>query len=430
MGRTESPSAIAEQRYLIEDLAHSNQEYIRSFEKLRLGIGGDVIENAQFISRAGAVETELSTKTEPVPPAPIRKFDSMKFAPLRTPLQDEGNTRGLGFNEPTTATRLSPNAQCGVTNLLATPPNADINDLLINTGGQSNITMPPLQVQGNPTTEVPLGFDQELLFKQLRYFSTLVQDLLEEVDEPRYKITFQSRLRMKGGIAALHEGERRELEKMWGCTALQKAEQRLDFSVEELGNFPTMKRSMPSVFSANDSSWLHSAAISDSEDSFAGDSDNWPSPFVTTDPPTQTIRAPPQKVMSRRACLKDARPRKVTRKRAPPEVASAKEERLQTEGAEAEGRAKNTTDSIGQSTDLPFVGYTKSQQFCFAEAGADMSLNLEHSETILKKDASLAVSNNGLEQNPAAALSGTGGSLIRGVKVRTPTTHVDVTPIN
>ena len=361
------------------------------------------------------METVLSTKTEPIPPAPIRKFDFMNFASLGTPLQDEGNTRGLRFNEPTTATRLSPNAQGGATNLLATPPNADINNLFINTGGQSNIAMPPLQVQGKPTTEAPLGFDQEVLFKQLRYFSTLVQDLLKGVDEPRYKITFQSRLRMKGGIAALHEGERRELEKMWGCTALQQAEQRLDFLVEEFGNLPTVKRSVPSVSSGMDSSWLHSAAISHSEDSFAGDSNNWPSPYLTTDPPTKPIRAPPRKVTPKGARLIGAR--------------------LQKEGvvgAEAEGRAKNTTDSIGQSTDLPMIGYTKPQLSKFAEAGADMSSNLlarEQSETIWKEDTSLAVSNSGFEQEPDKALSGT-GSLERGVKVRTPTTYVDVTPVN
>ena len=415
MRRTESPSAISEQRSLIEDLAHSNQEHIRNFEKLRLGVGGDVIENAQSISRAGAVETVLSTKTEPIPPAPIRKFDFMNFASLGTPLQDEGNTRGLGFNEPTTATRLSPNAQSGATNLLATPPNAEFNNLFVNTGGQSNIAMPPLQVQGKPASVAPLGFDQEVLFKQLRYFSTLVQDLLKEVDEPRYKITFQSRLRVRGSIAALHERERQELEKMWGCTALQQAEQRLDLLVEEFGNLPTVKRSVPSVSSGMDSSWLHSAATSHSEDSFAGDSDNWPSPYLTTDPPTKTIRARPRKVTPKGARLKGAR--------------------LQKEGvvgAEAERRAENTTDSIGQSTDLPMIGYTKPQQFCPAEAGADMSLNLlarEQSETILKEDTSLAVSNNGFEQEPSKALSGT-VSLERGVKVRTPTTYVDVTPVN
>ena len=231
---------IAEQRSLIEDLAHSNQDYVHIFETLRLGIEGDAIEDAENISKAG---TELSTKAEPVPPAPIRRFDHMNFATLRE--QDEENTRGLGFNKPTTAMTLSPNARRGVTKLLATPPNADINNLFINTSGQSNIGMPPLQVQGESTTEAPLGSDQEVVFKQLRYFSMLVQDLLNKVDEPRYKITFLSRLRMKGGILGLHEGQRRELEKMWGFTALQKADQRPDSLLEGFGDFPTMRRSVP-----------------------------------------------------------------------------------------------------------------------------------------------------------------------------------------
>ena len=358
MGRTESASVIAEQRSLIEDLAHSNQEYIRNFENLRLGIGGDAIEDAiedaETISKAGAVETELSTKTEPIPPVSVRKFDSMNFATLRTPPQDEENTRGLGFNEPTTATRLSSNGRSGVTKLLATPPNADINNLFINTSGQSNITMPSLQVQGKSRTEAPLGFDQEVLFKQLRYFSMLVQDLLEKVDEPKYKITFQSRLRMKGSIAGLHEEERRELEKMWGCTALQKAEQRLDSLVEEFGDLPSLRRSVPFVFSANDSSWFHSAATSHSEDSFAGNSEEWASPYLTN-----SMDSLPSEFID---CTEEV-----------PIIGAKKRGRRRKRGAEAKGRAKNTTDSMGQSTDAPIVGYVEPhQQDSSREGGVDM----------------------------------------------------------
>ena len=247
MGRTESPSVIAEQRSLIEDLAHSNQENIRDFENLKLGIGGDAVENAENISIAGAVETESSTKTEPVPPALKPKLVPMS-PPPRTPLQDGENTRGLEFNKSITATNLySPNARSRVTKLSATPPYADTNNLVINTSGPSNITLPPLQVPGNLTTEAPLEFDQDVLFKQLRYFSMLVQDLLKEVDGPQYKITFQSRLRMKGGIVGLHAGERRELEKVWGCTALQKAEQRLEF-FEESVDSTSMSLVVPSGF--------------------------------------------------------------------------------------------------------------------------------------------------------------------------------------
>ena len=356
MGRTESPSVIAEQRSLIEDLAHSNQEYIRNFENLRLGIGEDAIKDGETTSKAGAVETEPSTKTESFPPATKRKFDSMNFATLRTPLQDGENIRGLGFSGPTNATRLSPNARGGVTELLATAPNADINNLFTNTSGQSNIAMPPLHVQENPTTEAPLGFDQEVLFKQLRYFSMLVQDLLKEADAPRYKITFQSRLRMKGGIAGLHDGEMRELEKMWGCTALHKAQQRLDSLVEQFENLPTMRRSVPSVSSANDSSWLQSAATSYSEDSFAGNSDQWPSPFLTTKPSVPYYAPQLQMSGSTQIAVKGR--------------AEERNRRLQNE-AEAERHAWNTTHSIGQSTDAPIVGYVKPhQQYSSRERGA------------------------------------------------------------
>ena len=363
MRRTESPSVIAEQRSLIEDLAHSNQDYIRNFENLRLRIGEDAIEDGETTSKAGAVESELSTKTESFPPATKRKFDSMNFATLRTPLQDGENIRGLGFNEPTNATRLSPNVRGGLTNLLATPPNADINNLFINTGGQSNTAMPPLQVQGKPTMEAPLGFDQEVLFKQLRYFSTLVHDLLKKVDEPQYKITFQSRLRMKGGIAGLHEGERRELEKMWGCTALHKAEQRLDSLVEEVEDLPAMRRSVPSAFSANDSSW-HSG------ESFAYNSDKWPSPFLTTKPsvPYHAPQSQRRKGIQMPQDIQMPQGIQIV-----PKGRAEKKSRRPTIEAEAEQHAPKPAGSIGPSTDAPFVGYVKPhQQFSVRERGADI----------------------------------------------------------
>lgn len=69
-----------------------------------------------------------------------------------------------------------------------------------------------------------------------------INNLLKEVDEAQYKITVKSRLRVKGGIAGPHECEIQELEKMWGCTALQSAEQRLGSLVEGLGELPRMNR--------------------------------------------------------------------------------------------------------------------------------------------------------------------------------------------
>lgn len=347
---------------------------------MTLGIGGDAIEDAETISQAGALETELSTKTEPVPPAPKRKLDSMNFATLGTPLQDEEHIRGLGFNEPTTTTKLSPNAPGEVAR------NADINSLFTITGGQSNIAMPPLQVQEKSTTEAPLAFDQEVLFKQLRYFSMLVQDLLKGVDAPRYKITLQSRLRMKGGIAGLHEGERRELEKMWGCTALQKAEQRLDSFIEEFEELPTRRRSVPSVFSANDSSLLHSASTSHSEDSFASNLDDRPSPVLTTKPSVHDY---------------------VPRFCRPPKKCSKKGSRLQKD-SEAEGHAKNTTDNIGQSTDAPFIGYLKPhRQYSCRESRANVPFQPSTSAASMHFYS-------GFTSHEA------------GVDVRTPTSYVDV----
>lgn len=180
----------------------------------------------------------------------------MKSAIAVTSLQDKESTRGLGSEEFNTTPWPSPKAQRSITGSLATPPNADINNMFINTSVEDRITRPPVQERGVPTTKARVGFHQEALFKQLEHHSMLIKNLLKEVDEAQYKITFKSRLRMKGGIAGLHEEERRELEKMWGFTALRSAEQRLDSLMEGIGELPRVNTFAPSVTSANESPYM------------------------------------------------------------------------------------------------------------------------------------------------------------------------------
>ena len=244
-GRTESPSVIAEQRSLIEDLADSNQEYIRKFEKLKLGVEGPAVGHVDDAPIIGAGRREPSITSRSPSEAPGHASKRTRFtvgeAPL-VPLQDEGIVPHFGPGKLTTVARSSPRVQSSVTRSLTTPPNADINNVFISTGAQTNIEMPPIQERGIPRTEAPMGFHQEVLFKQLEHYSMLIKNLLKEVDEAQYKITFKSRLRMKGGIASLHEGERQELEKVWGGTALQSAEQRLDSLTEGYRELPRMHR--------------------------------------------------------------------------------------------------------------------------------------------------------------------------------------------
>ena len=196
MGRAELPSVIAEQKCLIEDLAQSNQEYILKFERLKLGIEEPARGPVDDASKGGVVEME---PRKSMSGTLIRKLKKMKFAIAGTSLQDKESTRGL---------------------------------------------------------EAPMAFGQEALFKQLEHHSMLIKNLLKEVDEAQYKITFKSRLRMKGGIAGLHEEERRELEKMWGFTALQSAEQRLDSLMEGIGELPRVNTFAPSVTSAIESPYV------------------------------------------------------------------------------------------------------------------------------------------------------------------------------
>ena len=242
MARTEAPSMIAEQRSLIEDLAHSNQEYIRDFERLKLRMDAPAGDHVDDASNSRVMERESRSTTRPSSEVPTRKFERINSTIWGTSPQDNDNFRGHGSKELDTATRRSPKAQSCLTRTLPTPPNASINNVFINTGAQANLAMPLVQERGIPTTEAPMGFEQEVLFKQLEHYSMLIKNLLKEVDETQYKITFKSRLRMKGGIAGLHEGERRELEKTWGCTALQSAEQRLDSLVEGLEELPRIHR--------------------------------------------------------------------------------------------------------------------------------------------------------------------------------------------
>ena len=229
---------IAEQRSLIEDLAHSNQEYIGMFERLKLGIEEPAVEQVHDAPILGAIERKPYNTPKLLPETLGHKSKKVRYTIGATPLQEKKNIPGFESEELTTATRSSPNSQSSVTRSLATLPNAYMGNVFTNTSVQSNIVLPPIQERGIPTTEAPMGFDEEVLFKQLEHYSMLIGNLLKEVDEAQYKITFKSRLRMKGGIAGLHEGERQELEKIWGCTALQSAEQRLYSLVDRHGELP------------------------------------------------------------------------------------------------------------------------------------------------------------------------------------------------
>ena len=232
---------IAEQRSLIEELAHSNQEYIHKFEKLKLGIEGTPVEHVDDASDIGAVGR--ATLRMSLLGAPTGKLERMNSAVGGTPLQDKENTRSLGPKDLIAAARSWPKAQSSMVRSLATPPNANTNNVLINTSVHTNTAVPPVQVRGIPTTEAPMEFDQEVLFKQLKHYSMLIKNLLKEVDESQYEITFKSRSRVKGGIAGLHEGEMQELEKMWGCAALQSAEQRFESLEEGFGELSRNNRS-------------------------------------------------------------------------------------------------------------------------------------------------------------------------------------------
>ena len=88
-------------------------------------------------------------------------------------------------------------------------------------------------------SKTTIGLDQEVLMK---HYSTLIVNLLKEVDEAQYDLTLKSRSRVKGGIAGLRDMEMQELEGIWGRAAVQRAEQSFDSLGEMLGELPRMKR--------------------------------------------------------------------------------------------------------------------------------------------------------------------------------------------
>ena len=243
------------------------------------------------ISDIGAMNEKLSTST-------TTTIESLPEA-TAIPVQNTEFTRGCGSEELKIAKRPSLEAQSSMTRSPSTPANQAVSKSLINTNVQSHIAIPSVQDRGIPTTEAPVVFEQEqeVLFKQLEHYSILIKNLLKEVDEAQYKITFKSRLRMKGGIADLHEGERRELEKMWGWTALQSAEQRLDSLLEGWEDLPRINRFTASATSANRATSTTYGTETRPRfrmDSFAGDndSDSWPSLFDENEQETDTAVRP------------------------------------------------------------------------------------------------------------------------------------------
>ena len=206
--RAESPSVIAEQRSLIEDLSHSNQEYIRKFENMKIGVEG---------IRGAHKENE-----------PKENFPTTRSIPptLRTTGRS-GQMSGL-----TKPTKFWSHAM-GDTNTA---------NLIVNTNVR-NISPPPVRERGMSASETKTtGLDQEMLLKQLEHYSTLIVNLLKEVDQVQYDISLKSRSRVKGGIAGLRDMEMQELEGIWGRAAVQRAIQSFDSLGEVLEELPEMNR--------------------------------------------------------------------------------------------------------------------------------------------------------------------------------------------
>lgn len=453
MGRAELPSVIAEQKCLIEDLAQSNQEYILKFKRLKLGIEEPPGRPVNDASKSGVVETESSNITKSLSGTFTRKFKRMKSAIPGTSLQDKESTRGLGSEEFNTTPWWSPKAQRSITGSLATPPNADTDNINVNPSVRGNPAMPPVKEWGIPTTEAPMTFGQEALFKQLEHHSMLIKNLLKEVDEAYYKITFKSRLRMKGGIAGLHEEERRELEKMWGSTALQSAEQRLDSLMEGIVELPTSAIESPYVAENFDTprpfkeepvtdAMSHSASI-DRSSTYARDTthgsdllSSMPSlhPVHQARPQSFAEFTSPDSNMPRPAIIRERPSNKLTvtraRRRRPKTNSPLKSMgRAEIAKAKAEEQRKSSTISKRKDSGDRIGGYTEPhlEEEATGEGGVEMG-----TPPILATSG-LSLRSSAGKQNEAIWSSGTelaapdpSAAMRDALDVRTPINHIHV----
>ena len=179
---------ISNQRDLIEDLERSNQDYTRKFESLKLGI--------EDKSRA---QENCSQKDE----------SSKKMS---SPLQEQPqvNVHGTGQRKRHEAQKV-PAPHMGTddiflsTNVQNLPRNLEIQD-----------TKPRQEMQENDRVE-------DEFFSNLKHYLSLVNNLIDEVGEPKYDIRIDSRDRVKGQILQTYEREMDLLDtpdqNIWGLMA-------------------------------------------------------------------------------------------------------------------------------------------------------------------------------------------------------------------
>jgi len=181
---------IEDQRSLIEDLAKSNQDYIRKFEQMKLGIQNipeTPPKDAQSDRTGGGIELEREQSTQ---------------------------NNGLSKSKS-----MSPER--------ATTASANINNMYINT----NVQGLPIPRGFEKTTQLrkkqKVGSEEDTLFSHLKHYLSLVNSLLDEIDEIKYEIRVDSRDRVRTDICEAYQREMKHLDTSHKSTRMVLAEQQL-----------------------------------------------------------------------------------------------------------------------------------------------------------------------------------------------------------
>ncbi len=158
---------VADQRSLIEDLARSNQEYIRRYEGLKLAIEAKA-PNIEHDAQAGSQE------------------DSLEYNGIQT---------------------------------------VDFNTMNIIAGVQGDPINPDPEAILSSTEVYDVA--EGLLLTHLEHYLDLLNNLLEETDEDKYAINTDSRTAMKAGIGQIYEREMRDLVHVHDLKPIRSAEEQL-----------------------------------------------------------------------------------------------------------------------------------------------------------------------------------------------------------
>ena len=179
---------IENQRSLIEDLARSNQDYIRKFESLKLGI-----EDKPRAQEGGSQKDEFSKEMD-------------------LDLQERPQVSSQG-TEP--RKRRTPQE--------AHTPYMNTGDFILSTSAQDMPMTPELE-DTKPRQEIQENGPVEAdLFSHVKHYLSLVNNLLDEIDELKYDIRIDSRDRVKVDVLQAYKREINLLDTsnqhLWGLMA-------------------------------------------------------------------------------------------------------------------------------------------------------------------------------------------------------------------